>query len=122
MHLSRVRMQAFNVLRYELTQHYDAHHDYFQESMYGPMKSNRMVRRPRPHAHQLALFMVCGKPPLVVVTLGTAPGSLLPLEDAKRATRYAGLLVILCACCKLNVLQHLGQCAGNSAGVPGGAG
>lgn len=31
------------MLRYELTQHYDAHHDYFQESMYGPQKSNRMA-------------------------------------------------------------------------------
>jgi prolyl 4-hydroxylase len=36
-------MQAFNVLRYELGQHYDSHHDVFRSEEYGKQRSNRIA-------------------------------------------------------------------------------
>eukprot|EP00756_Hemistasia_phaeocysticola_P006222 Hpha_TRINITY_DN13736_c0_g1::TRINITY_DN13736_c0_g1_i1::g.142504::m.142504/K00472/P4HA; prolyl 4-hydroxylase len=35
--------EPMNVLRYERLQHYDAHHDYFDPSMYGKQSTNRMA-------------------------------------------------------------------------------
>ena len=36
-------MQPFNVLRYQLTQHYDSHYDVFDPESYGPQPSQRMA-------------------------------------------------------------------------------
>jgi prolyl 4-hydroxylase len=36
-------MQPFNVLRYELGQHYDAHHDLFRPEEYGKQNSQRIA-------------------------------------------------------------------------------
>ena len=36
-------LQAFNILRYELGQHYDAHHDVFRATEYGHQSSNRIA-------------------------------------------------------------------------------
>ena len=35
-------MQPFNVLRYQLSQHYDAHYDVFDPESYGPQSSQRV--------------------------------------------------------------------------------
>jgi prolyl 4-hydroxylase len=37
-----LRMQPFNVLRYENGQHYDAHYDVFDPESYGPQTSQRV--------------------------------------------------------------------------------
>lgn len=34
--------QPFNVLRYQLSQHYDAHYDVFDPESYGPQSSQRV--------------------------------------------------------------------------------
>ena len=39
-------LQPFNVLRYQLGQHYDAHYDVFDPESYGPQSSQR-VSKPR---------------------------------------------------------------------------
>lgn len=38
-----VGVQPFNVLRYQLTQHYDSHYDVFDPESYGPQPSQRMA-------------------------------------------------------------------------------
>jgi len=35
-------MQPFNVLRYQLGQHYDSHYDIFEPESYGPQSSQRV--------------------------------------------------------------------------------
>lgn len=35
--------EAFNILRYKTGQHYDSHYDYFEESGYGALDSNRLA-------------------------------------------------------------------------------
>ncbi|GBG85197.1 hypothetical protein CBR_g39762 [Chara braunii] len=42
-HLPVVHGEAFNVLRYELGQKYDAHYDTFNPAEYGPQKSQRIA-------------------------------------------------------------------------------
>ena len=37
-----VRTQPFNVLRYQLGQHYDSHYDIFEPESYGPQSSQRV--------------------------------------------------------------------------------
>jgi prolyl 4-hydroxylase len=36
-------VQPYNILRYDLGQHYDAHHDVFDPDTYGPQASNRVA-------------------------------------------------------------------------------
>ena len=38
----RVLVQPFNVLRYQLGQHYDSHYDIFEPESYGPQSSQRV--------------------------------------------------------------------------------
>lgn len=38
----RLLMQPFNVLRYQLGQHYDSHYDVFEPESYGPQTSQRV--------------------------------------------------------------------------------
>jgi prolyl 4-hydroxylase len=59
------RVQAFNVLKYEVGQHYDSHHDVFRPEEYGKQSSSRiatvLVYLAAPEAGGETIFPLEGK-------------------------------------------------------------
>ena len=56
--------EPFNVLRYELNQHYDSHYDSFSEEEYGPQTSQRVRRRCKCRVLPLLLLPPAAATPL----------------------------------------------------------